>query len=77
MGSIGNIYALCLMLTSHPCSMEVYVAGQCQESFAPCKGRRAFSMSPDQPLRGAPIREGQLWHLSTEAGSIRKRHENM
>ena len=29
-------------------------------------GRLAYSMSADQPLRGVPIREGDLWHLSTE-----------
>lgn len=29
-------------------------------------GRIAYSMSADQQLRGVPIREGDLWHLSTE-----------
>jgi len=29
-------------------------------------GRIAYSMSADQQLRGIPIREGDLWHLSTE-----------
>ncbi|CAK9096382.1 unnamed protein product [Durusdinium trenchii] len=32
----------------------------------PPMGRLAYSMSADQPLRGVPIREGDLWHLSTE-----------
>ena len=33
----------------------------------PAVGRLAFSMSAEQPLRGVAIREGDLWHLSTEA----------
>ena len=43
-----------------------------QEKWAPAPnapkpvGRIAYSMSADQQLRGVPIREGDLWHLSTE-----------
>jgi len=29
-------------------------------------GRISYSITADQPLRGAPIREGELWWLSTE-----------
>lgn len=29
-------------------------------------GRLSYSMYPDQPLRGQPMREGELWFLSTE-----------
>jgi len=29
-------------------------------------GRLCYSMLADQPLRGVPIREGELWHLSAE-----------
>lgn len=29
-------------------------------------GRMAYSVLADQPLRGAPIREGELWYLSAE-----------
>lgn len=29
-------------------------------------GRLAYSVVADQPLRGAPIREGELWYLSAE-----------
>eukprot|EP00439_Symbiodinium_sp_Y106_P058197 s3300_g8.t1 len=32
----------------------------------PIQGRLSYSLLADQPLRGAPIREGDLWHLSTE-----------
>ena len=35
-------------------------------SYPPIHGRLSYSLLADQPLRGTPIREGDLWHLSTE-----------
>lgn len=66
---LSNIGSLCdswlVGQVTHWNSVEV------QEKFArvPLRcgpGRIAYSMSADQQLRGIPIREGDLWHLSTE-----------
>ena len=35
-------------------------------AYPPVHGRLSYSLLADQPLRGVPIREGDLWHLSTE-----------
>lgn len=41
--------------------------GQVPHYLAPkVRGFPTYSSAPDQPLKGVPIREGGLWHLSTQ-----------
>ena len=48
-----------------PYSITSYCAMLCYIMFT--TSSRSYSIFPDQPLRGQPMREGELWFLSTEA----------